>query len=250
MKIESTIGNLGDNLWLIPLFLNGVGTKLVMIDNPRCREIGKIFDNICPVEYSSPSDHCTVSNDRIHRAAGHLKYFGSTGSCIPKIIFTLDEIHNGNKILYGIKNPVAINFTTMNKGADWCSSRRVMTKEQSLFTVSELIKAGYTPVNLGLSSNTEEIDGVINILDLCIRETAICYALIGKYIGTESGTSNLMIAAGGKALIYHPDHCDISYPAWKYHFTEEYWTDQKCRAKYVNFKEIQNLNEDMKFLLT
>lgn len=248
MTIKSKMGNLGDNLWLTPLFKHGIVNKIILPDDNRCREVGRIFEGLGDVEFLNGNEHCPESPDKIHRAAAHLKYFGSTASCIPYVKLTDKEIARGKEIIANVKNPIIVNFTTFNAGGDWCSARRVMNIDQINYLVENLIKKGFTPINLGLSQNTSQINGVLNILDLNIREVAACHYVVGKYIGTESGPPHLMLAVGGKILVYHPDPDDISYPSWKYHFTEEYWTGEMCRAKYVNFNDLSKIDSDLSFL--
>jgi hypothetical protein len=250
MNINSAVGNLGDNLWLTPLFKYGIAKKIIMVDNKVCRSIAKIFEGIADVEYGNPDEHCPKSPDKIHKAAAHLKYFGNNKSCIPFVKLKETEIEQAKIILKDIKNPIAVNFTTSSAGADWCASQRVMNQDQINFLVNNILDLGFTPVNIGLSYNTKEISGVVNILDLDLRLTAACYHIIGKYTGTETGCPHLMLAVGGRILVYHPNPCDICYQTWKYHFTEEYWIDEPCRAKYENLSELKNIKNHFSFLLT
>lgn len=249
MIVNSVLANLGDNLWLTPLFKNKFANKLILPDDVKSRELAPIFNGIAEeISFGHSASHAPKAQGKIHYALAHLKYFNLETSCIPYVVISDEELSIAKRFLQGINNPVAVNFTTSNKGSDPCSRRRVMTEEQANLVSKTLIKNNFTPVNLGISSNTDQIKRVINILDLDIRMTAACYKFIGKYIGTESGTSNLMIAAGGKAVIYHPDFDEVMYPGWHFHFTEEYWTDEKCRAKYFNFSEMGQIENHITFL--
>jgi hypothetical protein len=244
MTINSKIGNLGDNLWLTPFFKHGIAKKIILPDDKVCRNVAKIFDGLGDIEFSNLDyDHCPETNDRIHRSAAHLKYFNCNKSPIPYIIIKDEELEFAQNIVKGIQNPIAVNFTTSNKGGDLASSLRCFNYEQIKLLVKHLIDFGYTPINFGLSHNTDNIDGVIKILDLDIRNMAACYKLIGKYIGSESGPPHLMLAVGGKILVYHPNSDDLYYPSWKYHFTDEYWENEQCRAKYINFSNINPIND-------
>jgi hypothetical protein len=69
-----------------------------------------------------------------------------------------------------------------------------------------------------------------------IREKIQRFKMHPRYIGADTGDYHLMLALGGKCIVFVPDDCpDYEYRRWHY---------DSDRVVYVNFKEYERVDQD------
>ncbi len=248
MILPSNLGNLGDNLILTPLLRSGLFDRVQMPDDATTRSAAQVYENLVPVEFVPAVTHCGESKLQAHRALCYLNHYGlSNLSPLPWMRLTDAEIEWARLFLAPYARPLAVNFTTMNKGGDAASAARSIPDHVADFVVTEATKRGYQCLNLGVSRNHTPRAGVIDILDLDVRKAAACYYHIGRYIGGESGPVHLMVANGGRVVVLHPDIDPLYYPGWMAHYTPEMFGGGPVRAHYVNKRAYQWVRELMDF---
>ena len=108
------------------------------------------------------------------------------------------------------------------------------------FIIDELIKRGYTPLQFGLSKNPTSLEKTVKILDIPLRILAACYYHIGNLIALDSGDHHLMLSVGGKVNILHPPSGPL-YNTTNWHYTEDLWKGELCRAKYYLFDKYKDI---------
>ncbi len=257
MILHSNLGNLGDNLILTPLLRTGAFTRVQMPDDRTTRSAAQVYAGIAPVEFVPPGSITHIremQGERIHRAVAYLRvHHLENCNPIPWMVRTGDEMVWAIRCLsdlmhqHGKSNLLAVNFTTMNAGGDRASAARAIPRHIAEHIVAAATARGYQCVNIGVSSNHTPMPGVIDLLDLNVRQAAACYALIGRYVGGESGPVHLMIANGGRVIVLHPDIDPLYYPGWMCHYTDEMFATARepvNRARYVNkrsYRDVENL---------
>lgn len=235
-------GSLGDCLWMTAPFKKLSG-KVQLHEHPQCRRVSAIYKNICDVEFV---DEPVERIDRIIKgeyptAQKILDFFGITDvNCIPFIRLDEDEIQWAKNILNQYNNPIAILADNAGTGRNDNPSAlyREVPKESLTFIVKELKDRGYTPIQFGLSSGYNPIDGTVKMLDLTIRQLAACYKVTNKHIGGDTGGGcHLALASGATCYVLIPDHnTSKGYNYDELLFHDNLWKDEPVRVKYINFK--------------
>ena len=235
-------GSIGDCLWLTPAFKKFTG-RVQLHDDSQCRRVSVIYKNICDVEF------CETPTERIDKiiqgdypvAQKVLDYFGIKDvNCIPFIKLEDEEIKWAQEALSKYENPVAI--LPDNSGTGRTDNPSALYREVPIqylnYIAKELTNKGYTPIQFGLTSNHNDIECAVKMLDLTIRQLAACYKVTGKHIGGDTGGGcHLALSAGSTCYVLIPDHNRMmGYNYNQLLFHDHLWKDEPVRVKYINFR--------------
>lgn len=241
INITSNCANLGDNLWITPLFKNGVKGSVTFSDTPRTRSIARIFDGLADVDFVPLVENVQKSADETHEAQRILNCWDRTDvNCIPEIKITKEEIEGAQAFLSPYKNPIVV--IADNSGSSDPKNYRASVVRPPIPYMQYLCDQAakrYTPLQFGLSpnyygqgiSNFTKLNGTVEIRGLPLRQLAACYHVCGKYIGGDTGDYHLMLSVGGKAMVSIPHECR-GYQYRRLLYTEELWKGEPVRVKY------------------
>jgi ADP-heptose:LPS heptosyltransferase len=246
-------GSLGDCLWITSVFRYIKAGKVVLHNDEQCRAVGRIFDNICEVEYShSPPerpDNITHLSTELytssHRSKKILLACGITNNVsVPFVKINNSETAWAKDFLKKYKNPiVAIND---NSGSGDPSNFRAayvrppVDKLQSL--VNKLVNKNHTVLQFGRIENSKftPLSHCEHIRGLSIRQTAACYSVIQQYIGGDTGDYHLMLAVGGTAVVLIPDESiQFGYVYNDLLYKDINFENNMRRVNYLNFNKIK-----------
>jgi hypothetical protein len=238
LTIGSSCGGIGDNLIFTPIFYN-IRTKFEMLDHPKCRNVAKLIEDLCEIEFVSNPSRCpenlSKSNNIILKKLNALNL---NVSPIPKINVKKSNQEWAAKFLSEYNNPII--FVADNNGNHDPNDSHAKYRVPNYNTLQKYIdqlSIKYTILQFGLSGKMTNFNNVIQIKDIDIENLAACYKLIGKYFGIDTGDYWLTIATGGEAEVLCPDSCSFySHDEW--HLKPEMWWAEPNRIRYVDF----NLN--------
>lgn len=253
------LGNLCDALLVTPIFKSIKDGTLEMYDSDVTRSKAQLFDNICKVVLTDkPALECPRLKTSSHRSQQMLDYLGLKDNYLPWIVLSEEEKEWGKKFINKYDNPLAFipfNGASHDK-TNFFAQARTFTPEMIDFFINTL-KQKYTLLQFGIdntyysSSRFEfyDIDGVVSIKNLNLRQLAACYYNIGKMVSCDTGHPYLMIACGGKVVEIVPMTIPHIYPYWEYTYIDEkLWQDERIRAKYFDMfdyrKSVEFLNFD------
>jgi len=224
IKVTNNSGSVGDCLGLTPLFKKEKGV-IVMLKNYVTENIlSKLYDGVADIEFvDKPVEACPETNDTVCYSQRILNYFKMDDiSPIPFVRITDEEKSWAKDFLKSYENPIAFNGAVGKPDGHELARYREIPTNICDFLIGNAKKTN-SVLQFGLSSNYRKFDGVVNILDLPIRQLVACYSVIGKYIGSDTGDYHLMLAVGGKCDVFippstwhynHGRHLYLSY-AWK-----------------------------------
>lgn len=243
-------GSIGDCLWLTVPFKKLIG-KIQLHNDSQCKKVSVIYKNIkniFEVEFTdSPAERIDkIVHGEYPFPQKLLDFYGiKDENCIPKIEIDQEELNWGKNLLKEYKNPIAILADNAGTGrTDNPSARyREVPKECLSYIVKELINKGYTPIQFVLSSGSNHIEGTVKLLDLTIRQMAICYKVIGKHIGGDTGGGcHLALSVGANCAVLIPEHNrQMGYNYNELLFHDHLWKDEPIRVKYINFKNYKEV---------
>ena len=236
VKITNCSGSLGDCVSITALFKKRKG-KIVFLRNPVTENIlSKVYDGVAEVEFSDkPQNCCPETNEELCYSQRILNAFGVTDcNAIPELKVTDEEKQWAAEFLSKYKNPVAFNNSVGRPNDHELGRYRELPDDLSQYLVDEQIKQEKTVLQFGLSKNYRPVKGTIPILDLGIRELIGCYAVIGEFIGCDSGDYHVMTSVGGRAKVFVPPS------TWHYnhkrHLYLDYaWCGQEKNVEYFVF---------------
>ncbi len=249
LTITNTAGSLGDWLSITPLLAASPNSIVIAKDSPHTREFATLYQGLAEVKFTNENippinetDEPICFSKRILNAYGF-----KNQSPIPIIRLNDDEIDWAKTFLNEYKNPIAFNNTTASSRRDKpdndiCNYRR-LPDELSRDIVKTLKEDGFSILKFGcknkhvIYNNFDEINGVINIPDLSLRQVAACYKIIGKYIGTDTGDHHLMLSVGGKCELFVPQST-WHYNHAKHLYNLSVWGNEEPREGYNIFKKI------------
>lgn len=239
-------GALGDALWLTPaiwgLKTKGIDVKVQMHDDQQSREVAKIYDNLCPVEFVSdpPQRLYIINKDNTHSAQRVLNELKLDNiNCIPKILLNDYEIDWAKWLLKEYKNPMVVvndnsgSHDLTNARAQYVRPRPSLMQQQ----VYDWAKEGNTILHL-ISGNKPftRLTGCVEISGFNIRQLAACYKVVGRGVFSDTGNYHLMLAVGGRCLVLVPDESkEFGYNYSDLHYKPELWKDETIRVNYYNF---------------
>jgi hypothetical protein len=257
--IGSQGGGLGDNLQITPLFKYFENGTLEIINNDYGKDLSSVYETIAKIEfkdspikqeiffskYGNPERSKALRNG----ALNYLTIFGIENevSPIPKVHLNLEEIQKAKQKLSNYKNPIAlVTYGGGYKKGDTLQmypEYRLLAKEKWQFIVDQLSQK-YTVLHFFKGENLMKLENCIEVNNLSIYDLKHYFAVIGKYLGIDTGSYHLMLAVGGFAHAIVPD---LSWqhqyypPNWQY--DEELWEkEDSIRVKYYNKdREWQNV---------
>lgn len=238
---------LGDTLCLTPLcFARKTLVNLTPFHAPR---LASLFDGIAEVKISGRVLPYNATKERNQFAQRILNYYNvSEVNCIPKILIFEKELEEARKILSKYKNPIIFNnYSVILKDSEKSAKHRRLPSEHEKAVLAILVKQEYDI--LRFRWKPEAADERINmIIGLDLRVQAACYSLINKYIGIDSGDYYLMLAAGGKAIIF-VNNTDNSIPYYQedWLFLKNLWKNEKVRVKYLKFNDFRAVENGFDF---
>jgi len=238
LNIGSSCGGIGDNLIFTPIF-NATATKFEMLEHPKCRNVAKLIEDICTIEFVQHPASCPENTSKsFNIILKKLHGLNLSVSPIPKINLIKEDVNWAKDFLLKYKNPII--FVGDNNGNhdknDTVAQYRVPNQVFLQECINRLYKR-YTVLHFGLSNRMTSFDNVIEIKDLEITKLAACYSIIGKYFGIDTGDYWLTIATGGEAEVICPDSTPF-YNHEEWHLKPEMWWTEPIRIRYTDF----NLN--------
>lgn len=246
IELYSASSNLGDNLSLTPAcWAPGTGgARVHLVDDPCVRSIAPIFDGFADVVFDNPKPPRTAVEWPIPGPKSRKILWGigrGTANPIPKIMLTRDEVAAARTQLASIMHmagksgaPCVIKCNTAQQSYR-TPPRVVLEKIVADNPGVTFLNFGLTPKHAKSQSQHLTIEGVVEVLDLPIREQAALYQVIGRYVGPDTGDYHLMLAVGGK--------CDVLVPDSVWHYNHgDFLYDESCwaaetepRVAYQNF---------------
>lgn len=235
ITIGSSCGGIGDNLIFTPIF-HSIPVKFEMLDHPKCRNVSKLIEDICKIEFVKnpiicPEDTSKSFNIILKKLHG----LNLNVSPIPKINVKENDINWASDFISKYKNPII--FVGDNNGNhdpnDGVAKYRVPDQKFLQNCINKLSEK-YTVLHFGLSNKITYFDNVVRIENLEITKLAATYKIIGKYFGIDTGDYWLTIATGGKAEVICPDTTPF-YNHDEWHLKPEMWWAEPIRIRYVDF---------------
>jgi hypothetical protein len=249
-------GGLGDNLQITPIFKYFKNSKMQIINSDYGKEIGQgVYDGLTDIEYhenpikqeksfeiyGDPNLNYPLRNG----ALNYLTIFGIEKFVSPIPIVTLNEIelNIAQENLKKYNNPIAIVTYGNGFGKSDTNQKypiyRLLDSNKWQILIDELSKK-YTVLHFCKDESLLKFNNCIEINNISIYQLKHYFAIIKKYIGIDTGSYHLMIAAGGFSHVLAPrlswEH-QYYPPNWQY--AEELWWDEKTpRVKYYD-KDIE-----------
>jgi len=245
IDLYSSSSNLGDNLGLTPLCL-ATRCRVHMYDDVGCRGVAPIFDGVAEVVFDNgkPGGESPKSNDPTHIYAPttirHLIHHrmwtsGWRTSAIPRVVLKPEELAKARGFVADFRSPCIIK----------CSPQVTDQRTPPRDLLARLVKANpdTTFLQFGLSKAHAKynfadvtVPGVQTFYDLPIREQAAIYAVVGQYVGPDTGDYHLMLAAGGSCDVLVPPESP-TYAYAFFHYNDDCWTDGPSRVRYHDWTE-------------
>jgi hypothetical protein len=235
ITIGSSCGGIGDNLIFTPIF-HATPTKFQMLEHVKCRNVAKLIENICTIEFVEHPVSCPENTSKsFNIILKKLHGLNLDVSPIPKINLIKEDVEWAKNFLLKYQNPII--FVGDNNGNhdpnDIVAKYRVPKKDFLQNCINQLSEK-YTVLHFGLSNRMTNFDNVIQIKDLEITKLSACYSIIGKYFGIDTGDYWLTIATGGKAEVVCPDSTPF-YNHDEWHLKPEMWWAEPIRIRYTDF---------------
>jgi hypothetical protein len=241
--------SLGDILWMTAVIRYIKNVKILLHNDSRSRWAGKVFDNLCDVEYvdNPPPRPDNLIDANIepfassHRSRKILLSLGIKDQIsVPKIKLLPDEINWAKEFLKQYKNPIVIINDNSGSGDknNFSAFYRKPPSEIIESFVEQLIQKNYTPLQFGRSEEDKFTlaKKCIPIRGLSLRETAACYSIIGQYLGGDTGDYHLMLSVGGKATVLIPEQSfNMGYIYNDLLYKKENFENQISRVEYIKF---------------
>jgi len=242
-------GSLGDCLWLTAVLRYIKDVKILLNDDNQLRWVGKIFDNLCEVDYvnNPPERPDTKVNLNVepylssHRSLKILKSLNINEKiCVPLIKLTQEEMEWAQNFYKDYKNPIVIindNSGTWDKTNYRAHYVRPPSEIIQKF-VDNLIESGFTPIQFGRIEENRftPLNNTIHIRGLDVRKLAASYNFIGKYIGGDTGDYHLMLAVGGQAKVLIPkENKSLGYDYNDLLYKKENFENSHSRVEYIQF---------------
>lgn len=236
-------GNLGDFIFTTALFREKRGI-LQIGRSDGSTALAPAVESVCDfqlMEEGTVKSDLNMSLDReTHHAVQILNYCGLKGANpIPRIFPRQLQLERMRWKLAGIKNPIVFHPLTINV-IPTCSTTGY--RDIPLTWIEPIIKAlhgyGFTPITFVSIAREQypQFPGV-GYFKTTLDEFLAGCALVGRYIGIDCGVLHTMIAVGGKVLGLVPPHDYLYFPHGNYLWTENLWTHEPVRAKYLEFKD-------------
>lgn len=231
LVIPISAGSLGDWLSLTPLLAAAPGSTVIAQDSPHTRQFATLYEGLAKVEFSKEAVADTPVTDEVGPVSRRiLNYYGFRDFSPIPVVRLLDyEFAWAREFLSKYPNPIAFNNTTASARRDKpehdiCNYRR-MPDVLSGRIIRTLYDGGYTVIRFGckgtmrnIYDNYDRFPGIVNLLDLNLRQLAACYHVIGRYGGTQTGDLHLALASGVKELyVFVPPSC-FHYDYDKHHY--------------------------------
>lgn len=247
--VTNNAGSLGDWLSLTPLLRAMAAEDPLVItpESPHTRQFATLYQGLAEVQFVTHEVDPTPE-----RGAGGcfsrriLDRYGLTEyDPIPYVILTEQEKTDAANLLRSYTRPIVLNNTTASARRDKpetsVANYRRLPDALTTSLVTDLRADGLTPIRFGTKAtqtniydNHEVILGVHDLPDLPLRQLAACYAVIGEYIGTDTGDHHLMLAVGGRCTTFVPPSIPI-YEHGRSHYTVADWGGREPREHYVVF---------------
>lgn len=153
-------------------------------------------------------------------------------NCIPKIKLGKDT--KKPKCIQGYKNPIAFNpYNGLHKTTTHPLGRyRSLKEEYAESVASKLVNLGFTPIQFGISSQTQKVKKCKHIFDCDLKELASCYSHIKSYVGCDTGDYHLMLSVGGFSTVFVPKD-NWNYRHIKHHYSIKDFAGEDPRVKYI-----------------
>lgn len=209
-KLYSDTASLGDNLDMTAL-LNYAHCELYLPDVPQCHEQAPIFWGLTNSInfYQPPFHHNPEPQILAQKCFRILKAHGleKRVSAFPIIYLKQSEIDWAINFLFQYRDGEDSLCVIKPYSKDGCI--RTPTKEciEKVLSCAKVKKLKFLNFGHSKFNNHVSLPGVPDIMDLPIRHLAACYAVIGKYIGADTGDYHLMLATGGTCQVLVPTSC-------------------------------------------
>lgn len=247
--VSNVAGGLGDWLSLTPILRaardKGLNPLVLAPDSPHTREFATLYQGLAEVQFLVAGDpqltptpetnEDTCFSRRILRAHGFVDV-----SPIPYVEVLPRERQEAEDLLrsYWGRTMWALVAIAPSPGAarsdlpdSHIANYRRWPIELRDRLIERLHSQGLQPVRFGtrakqahIYANHEQIEGVLSIPDLSLRQLAACYAVIGRYVGCDTGDHHLAIATGGQSHVYTPPSTWF-YPHVKHLYGPEAWAE-------------------------
>ena len=247
---------MGDWLSLTPILrhMRDLGRNPLVIarDSPHTREFGTLYRGLAEIQWepaSAPtpptlqSDSDSCFSRRI--LEGHGVYHVSA---IPHVEVSSEEREWATAFLAWFGPKLTAFCPTIGSARDTLpedhiANYRRMPRKLAAELVKRLLDSGRKPVWFGTKDtqqhiyrNRFEIEGVISVPDLSVRQLAACYSVIGEYVGTDTGDHHLMLSVGGRCETWVPTSRWF-YDHKKFLYDSKAWLAEEPRETYRVFEQ-------------
>lgn len=211
---------LGDYLTVTPV-ARELGDRCVMKIPKRDERIAPLFQGLCKVEIN---DECPYFQHvgGVLSTEAKLRSMRLRGSLLPEIRITEQEREWARKEILAYPRPLSF---VPSCAPHWAHLRQ----RPPAYWAPVIHKIGsYSILQFG-REDYPLVEGAIRMPFYELRQLAAIYSVIGRYLGVDTGDHHLMLAAGGKVVVAHPDEQEgYSHKEWHY---------PSDRASYVNFSK-------------
>jgi hypothetical protein len=248
-------GGIGDNLQITPIFKYFKNSIIEIKDNENGRKIAPIYEGMAEIIfkpnpifqeksfsiYGDPQKSHPLRNGALNYL--YIYNIQDKISPIPWILLKKEEIEWAKEFLKDYKNPLAV--VTCNSGytTGTTASYRALDFKKWQYIIDKYSEK-YTILQFGGSLDITDLNNIIPILTLSIRQMAACFHVIGKCVSIDTGPYHLALAAGAYVKCLVPIFgftTDYFFGNWSY--SPEMF-DGEVRAKYYLFDDYKSVADD------
>ena len=253
--IGSQGGGIGDNLQITPIFKYFKNSIIEIKDNDNGRKIAPLYEGIANIVFK-PNPIFQEQSFNIYGdiqkshplrngALNYLYIFNIQDkvSPIPWILLKKEEIEWAIEFLKDYKNPLAIVCSNSGYKIGSTASYRFLDFEKWQHIINEYSKK-YTILQFGAPNDTTDLNNIIPLLSLSVRQMAACFHVIGKCISIDTGPYHLALAAGAYVKCLVPTFgftTDYFFGNWSY---SPDMFDGEVRANYYTFEDYKTIFTD------
>ena len=261
MTVSFPGGNLGDALWLTPLarWFSDLTVQLRAGDK-RAKAVSELFNGMCKVEFVDNPAETKKTDENIHVTQKILHAHGIwDDDSMPRIKLTQGELDWAKAYLSAYHNPIIL--INSNSGTNDPLNYRAQYVRPPDRIMQELcsyfMNKNFTVLQFGPDAKYYDRDpylpliNAVHIRGLTLRQTAACYAIVGKMISGDTGDYHLMLAVGGQCVTLVPHEnlqLGYSYSDLLYGFACKCWKDNDKRILYIQHDDYKCIIEEKLWL--